>query len=138
MFAISLSSCSRYYKANFKLDQLVFAIRDSPLYFEIIEDELQIRLDFANATDRYQTRSVTPRPVSLLCVLAWEKRPKFFTCHDAILECTRHFVPMFVPMKNFRVHSRMASYDGVFSRQHVKFRTKHCLSDISGLVSILC
>jgi hypothetical protein len=34
MFAISLSSCSRY-NANFKLDQSVFAIHDSPLYYEI-------------------------------------------------------------------------------------------------------
>jgi hypothetical protein len=34
----------------------------------------------------------------LLCVLAWEKRPKCFTCY-AILECTRHFVPMFVLWK---------------------------------------
>jgi hypothetical protein len=32
MFAISLSSCSRY-KANFKLDQSVSAIHDSPPYF---------------------------------------------------------------------------------------------------------
>jgi hypothetical protein len=32
MFAISLSSCSRY-NANFKLDQSVSAIRDSPPYF---------------------------------------------------------------------------------------------------------
>jgi hypothetical protein len=81
---------------------------------------------------------IDTRPeVSLLCVLAWEKRPKFFTCYDAMLECTRHLVPMFVPMKNFRVHSRMASYDGVVSRQHVKFRTKYRLSDTSGLVSIL-
>ena len=32
MFAISLSSCSRY-NANFKFDQSVFAIHDSPPYF---------------------------------------------------------------------------------------------------------
>jgi hypothetical protein len=32
MFAISLSSCSRY-NANFKLDQLVSAIHNSPPYF---------------------------------------------------------------------------------------------------------
>jgi hypothetical protein len=32
MFAISLSSCSRY-NANFKSDQLVSAIHDSPPYF---------------------------------------------------------------------------------------------------------
>jgi hypothetical protein len=32
MFAISLSSCSRY-NANFKLDQPVSAIHDSPPYF---------------------------------------------------------------------------------------------------------
>jgi hypothetical protein len=32
MFAISLSSCSRY-NANFKLDQSVSAIHDSPPYF---------------------------------------------------------------------------------------------------------
>ena len=37
MFAISLSSCSRY-NANFKLDQSVFAIYDSPLYYEISDD----------------------------------------------------------------------------------------------------
>jgi hypothetical protein len=37
-FAISLSSCSRY-NANFKLDQSVLAIRDSPLYYEISEDD---------------------------------------------------------------------------------------------------
>jgi hypothetical protein len=42
MFAISLSSCSRY-NANFKLYQSVFAIHDSPLYFDISI------LDFANA-----------------------------------------------------------------------------------------
>ena len=38
MFAISLSSCSCY-NAKFKCDQSVFAIRDSPLYFEISEDD---------------------------------------------------------------------------------------------------
>jgi hypothetical protein len=38
MFAISLSSCSRY-NVNFKLDQSVFAIHDSLLYFEISEDD---------------------------------------------------------------------------------------------------
>jgi hypothetical protein len=38
MFAISLSSCSRYH-ANFKLDQPVLAIHDSPLYYEISEDD---------------------------------------------------------------------------------------------------
>jgi hypothetical protein len=38
MFAISLSSCSRY-NANFKLDQSVLTIHDSPLYFEISEDD---------------------------------------------------------------------------------------------------
>jgi hypothetical protein len=32
MFAISLSSCSRY-NANFKLDQSVSAIHESPPYF---------------------------------------------------------------------------------------------------------
>jgi hypothetical protein len=32
IFAISLSSCSRY-NANFKLDQSVYAIHDSPPYF---------------------------------------------------------------------------------------------------------
>jgi hypothetical protein len=38
MFAISLSSYSRY-NANFKLDQSVLAIHDSPLYYEISEDD---------------------------------------------------------------------------------------------------
>jgi hypothetical protein len=32
-------------------------------------------------------------------VLAWEKRPEFFTCYDAILEYTQHFVPMFLTGK---------------------------------------
>ena len=36
MFVISLSSCIR---AKYKLDQSVFAIHDSPLYFEISEDD---------------------------------------------------------------------------------------------------
>ena len=36
--SISLSSCSRY-NANVKLDQLVLAIHDSPLYYEISEDD---------------------------------------------------------------------------------------------------
>jgi hypothetical protein len=60
MFAISLSSCSRY-NANFKLDQSVLAIHDSPLYFEISENDhpwtvtrdhwwtLDFVSDFANA-----------------------------------------------------------------------------------------
>jgi hypothetical protein len=34
----SLSSCSRY-NANFKVDQSVLAIHDSPLYYEISEDD---------------------------------------------------------------------------------------------------
>jgi hypothetical protein len=38
MFAISLSWYSRY-NANLKLDQSVFAIHDSPPYFEISEDD---------------------------------------------------------------------------------------------------
>ena len=41
--AISLSSCSRY-NANFKLDQSVLAIHDSPLYYEISEDGHQPKL----------------------------------------------------------------------------------------------
>jgi hypothetical protein len=58
MFAISLKSCSRY-NANFKLDQSVLAIHDSPLYYEISKDDhprtvTHARdhwwaLDFANA-----------------------------------------------------------------------------------------
>jgi hypothetical protein len=43
MFAISLSSCSRY-NANFKLGQSVFAIHDSPLYYEISEDDHPTKL----------------------------------------------------------------------------------------------
>jgi hypothetical protein len=39
MFAISLSSCSRQYNANFNLDQSVLAIYDSPLYYEVSEDD---------------------------------------------------------------------------------------------------
>jgi hypothetical protein len=39
MFAILLSLCSCYNIANFKLDQSVFAIHDSPLYFEISEGD---------------------------------------------------------------------------------------------------
>jgi hypothetical protein len=35
---ISLSPCSRY-NANFKLDQSVLVIHDSPLYYEISEDD---------------------------------------------------------------------------------------------------
>jgi hypothetical protein len=38
MFAISLSSFSRC-NVNFKMDQAVSAIHDSPLYFEISEDD---------------------------------------------------------------------------------------------------
>jgi hypothetical protein len=38
MFAISLSSCSRY-NANFILDQSVLAIHDGLLYYEISEDD---------------------------------------------------------------------------------------------------
>jgi hypothetical protein len=38
MFAISPSSCSRY-DANFKLGQSVLTIHDSPLYYEISEDD---------------------------------------------------------------------------------------------------
>jgi hypothetical protein len=38
MFVILLSSWS-HYNANFKFDQSVFAIHDSPLYFEISEDD---------------------------------------------------------------------------------------------------
>jgi hypothetical protein len=38
MFAISLSSCSRY-NATFKLDQSVLTIHDSPRYYEISEDD---------------------------------------------------------------------------------------------------
>jgi hypothetical protein len=38
MFAISLSSCSRY-GANFKLDRSVFAIHEKPIYYEISEDD---------------------------------------------------------------------------------------------------
>jgi hypothetical protein len=42
MFAILLSSCSRY-NANFKLDQSVLTIHDSPLYFEISEITTHVR-----------------------------------------------------------------------------------------------
>jgi hypothetical protein len=58
----------------------------------------------------------------LVCVLAWEKRPNFFTCY-AILECTRHILPM----KNICVHSMMASY-GVFFTSALVL-TKYCLSE---------
>jgi hypothetical protein len=37
MFANSLSSCNRY-NANFKLDESVLAIHESPLFYEISED----------------------------------------------------------------------------------------------------
>jgi hypothetical protein len=48
--------------------------------------------------------------------------------------------PMFVPMKIFRVHSRMASYDGVFSRQKRKISDeispeRHYWSNIYSVVS---
>jgi hypothetical protein len=61
----------------------------------------------------------------------------FFTCYDAILECTRHFVPMFSYEK-----LPCALQDGViwwriFTSALVKFRTKY-QSDTSGPVSILC
>jgi hypothetical protein len=38
-----MSSCSRY-NANFKLYQSVLAIHDSPLYYEISEDDHQPKL----------------------------------------------------------------------------------------------
>ena len=62
----------------------------------------------------------------------------FFTCYDAILECTRHFVPMFSYEK-----LPCALQDGViwwriFASALVKFRTKYRLNDTSGLVYILC
>jgi hypothetical protein len=38
MFDLSLPPCSRY-DADFKLDQSVLAIHDSPLYYEISEDD---------------------------------------------------------------------------------------------------
>jgi hypothetical protein len=38
MFAISLLSCSRY-NAYFKLDQSVLAIHDSPICYDISEDD---------------------------------------------------------------------------------------------------
>jgi hypothetical protein len=50
--------------------------------------------------------------------LAEGKRPKFFYVlwrHPGVHTALCTYV---CPMKNFRVHSRMASYDGVFSRQH--------------------
>ena len=78
---------------------------------------------------------------SLLCILAGEKRPKCFTCYGDILKsCTRHFVPMFVPMKNFRVHPRAWERGCTPGWRHmqVKFRTKYRLRDPSDLVSILC
>jgi hypothetical protein len=58
MFHILLSSCSRY-NTNSKLDQSVLAIHDSPLYYEVREDDHPRKvshardywwtLDFANA-----------------------------------------------------------------------------------------
>jgi hypothetical protein len=50
---------------------------------------------FRKSLDRYYHRIDTRPEGTLLCVLAEGKRPNFFTCYDAILECTRHFVPMF-------------------------------------------
>jgi hypothetical protein len=59
MFVISLSSCSRY-NANFKLDQSVLAIHDSPLYYEISEDDpLSGMTTHRNIVDK-------PRPRSLM------------------------------------------------------------------------
>jgi hypothetical protein len=50
-----------------------------------------------NRPESFSHRIDTRPEGTLPCVLAWEKRPKFFT------RFTR-FVPMFVPMKNFCVH----------------------------------
>jgi hypothetical protein len=62
MFAISLSSCSRY-NANFKLDQSVFAIHDSPLYYEISDDHPP------NSEQRTVTIEIIDTDCVLLCFL---------------------------------------------------------------------
>jgi hypothetical protein len=62
--------------------------------------------------NRYQTRRDTS-----MC-FGWRKTSEIFlramtpswSAHGTLYLC--------FPMKNFRMHSRMASYDGVFSRQH--------------------
>jgi hypothetical protein len=62
--------------------------------------------------NRYQTRRDTP-----MC-FGWRKTSEIFYVlwrHPAVHTALCTYV---WPMKNFRVHSRMASYDGVFSRQH--------------------
>jgi hypothetical protein len=53
MFAISLSSCSRLINVAFKLDQSVFAIHDSPIYFWISEDDQPRTV--AHARDHWRT-----------------------------------------------------------------------------------
>jgi hypothetical protein len=56
-YAISQSSsCSRY-NANFKLDQSVLAIHDSPLYYEISEDD---------HPPNHRTKRGNPRPRLLM------------------------------------------------------------------------
>jgi hypothetical protein len=62
--------------------------------------------------NRYQTRRDTP-----MC-FDWRKTSEIFYvlwCHPGVHTALCTYV---WPMKNFCVHSRMASYDGIFSRQH--------------------
>jgi hypothetical protein len=98
----------------------------------VIYNHISAQMWVVISQNRYQTKRDTP-----MC-FGWRKTSEiFFTCYDAILECTRHFVPMFSYEK-----LPCALQDGViwwriFTSALVKFRTKYRLSDTSGPVSIL-
>ena len=84
-----------------------------------------------------QNRHRTRRDTLMFFVLGKTSEISF-TCYDAILECTRHFVPMFSYEKLPCALQDGVKWWRIFTSALVKFRTKYRLSDTSGPVSILC
>jgi hypothetical protein len=77
MFAISLSSRNRY-NANFKFDQSVFAIHDSPSYFWDQRGRLPTHVIF----DELQT--------SLMYVYVWNDFKMFISRHNVLSSRSWH------------------------------------------------
>ena len=94
MFALSLSSCSRY-NANFKLGQSVFAIHDSPLYYEISEED-------DHPPEHARTH---PCPIFFFCVGV------MYSGEYNVCDLTLSEYPHLASLKNMPGHGGNRTYD---------------------------
>jgi hypothetical protein len=104
MFAISLSPCSRY-NANFKLDQSVLAIHDSPLYYEVSEEDHPRTVSHVH--DYWWTLEFANAFVSLGVNSLAELVPSHAASRRWLVD-KMHDVPSFIFMKTFKMFQQQS------------------------------